>query len=247
MKALSAVLLPALLLLGSVSTVSAQETKQEKSESPEVQPAPLPGQISEAELGEMLSAVGLKPTKTEQRYDFAFKTSYRGEEWKFSMSAVLSRNGQSMWIMAWLDQIPSTASEVPRTALLRLLAANDRLGEGKFFAYIPTNKRFVMQRVVANRDMTNKKMMELLQDLAASVADEYPTWAVTNWTPKVDAADQQVAGGADDAKDSGRAVPTNPTAANRVPTAAGNKTPANGVKPTRTSDSSRALDNKSVN
>lgn len=247
MKALSAVLLPALLLLGSVSTVSAQETKQEKSESPEVQPAPLPGQLSEAELGEMLSAVGLKPTKTEQRYDFAFKTSYRGEEWKFSMSAVLSRNGQSMWIMAWLDQIPSTASEVPRTALLRLLAANDRLGEGKFFAYIPTNKRFVMQRVVANRDMTNKKMMELLQDLAASVADEYPTWAVTNWTPKADAAEQQVAEGAEAGKDSGRAVPTNPTAANRVPTPAANKTPATGAKPTRTSDSSRALDNKSVN
>lgn len=247
MKALSAVLLPALLLLGSVSTVTAQETKQEKSESPEVQPAPLPGQLSEAELGEMLAAVGLKPTKTEQRYDFAFKTSYRGEEWKFSMSAVLSRNGQSMWIMAWLDQIPSTASDVPRTALLRLLAANDRLGEGKFFAYIPTNKRFVMQRVVSNRDMTNKKMMELLQDLAASVADEYPVWAVANWAPKADAAEQQVADGAETGKDSGRAVPTNPTAANRVPTPAGNKTPGAGAKPTRTSDSSRALDNKSVN
>ncbi len=119
-----------------------------KAEAPEVQPAPLPGQISEEELGQMLAAMGLKPTKTEQRYDFAFKTSYRGEEWKYSMSAVLSRNGQAIWIMAWLDQIPQTSSEVPRTALLRLLAANDRLGEGKFFAYIPTNKRFVMQRVV---------------------------------------------------------------------------------------------------
>ncbi len=245
MKALSAVLLPALLLLGSASMVSAQETKQGKGkvDAPEVQPAPLPGQVSESELGEMLAAVGLKPTKTEQRYDFAFKTSYRGEEWKFSMSAVLSRNGQSMWVMAWLDQIPTTSSEVPRTALLRLLAANDRLGEGKFFAYIPTNKRFVMQRVVANRDMNNKKMMELLQDLAASVADEYPTWAVTNWTPKADQADQQVAEGSD----SGRAVPTNPTAANRVPVPGGKKAPTTGAKATKTSDSSSAFDGKSVN
>ena len=236
MKALSAVLLPALLLLGSVSTVSAQETKQAKADSPEINPAPLPGQISESELGEMLGAIGLKPTKTEQRYDFAFKTSYRGEEWKFSMSAVLSRNGQSMWIMAWLDQIPTTSSEVPRTALLRLLAANDRVGEGKFFAYIPTNKRFVMQRVVANRDMNNKKMMELLQDLASSVADEYPTWAVSNWVPKPEQADQQVAEGSD----SGRAVPTNPTAANR--------TPAAGTKSNnKTSDASSKFDGKSVN
>ena len=236
MKSLSAVLLPALLLLGSVSTVSAQEKTQEKAEAPEVQPAPLPGQITESELGEMLAAIGLTPKKTEQRYDFAFKTSYRGEEWKFSMSAVLSRNGQSVWIMAWLDQIPTTSSEVPRTALLRLLAANDRLGEGKFFAYIPTNKRFVMQRVVANRDMTNKKMMEMLQDLASSVADEYPTWAVTNWTPKTEQTDPEVAKGAD----SGRAVPSNPAAANRTPSPA---TKSNN----KTSDASSKFDGKSVN
>ena len=158
----------ALLVLGGVWTASADE------EQAPARRAPLPGQISEAELGDMLSAIGLKPTKTEQRYDFAFKTSYRGEEWKFSMSAVLSRNGESVWVMAWLDQIPQSSAEVPRTALLRLLAANDRLGGGKFFAYIPTNKRFVMQRVLDNRDMTNKKMQEILQDLAASVADEYP-------------------------------------------------------------------------
>lgn len=225
MKTLSAVLLPALLLAGGMwMTVSAQDEK------PEVLPAPLPGQISETELGEILSTIGLKPTKTEQRYDFAFKTSYRGEEWKFSMSTVLSRNGQSLWVMAWLDQIPQTAGEVPRTALLRLLAANDRMGEGKFFAYIPNNKRFVLQRVVANRDMNNKKLMELLQDLAASVADEYPTWSVANWTPK---ADQQVA---EDAG-SGRNVPSNPATATR------SGAPAN----VKTSEAGTKFDGKSVN
>ena len=229
MKAFSAVLLPALLLLGgSLFSVSAQD---EKKEAPT---APLPGQISEPELGEMLAAIGLKPTKTEQRYDFAFKTSYRGEEWKFSMSAVLSRNGESVWVMAWLDQIPQTASEVPRTALLRLLAANDRLGEGKFFAYIPANKRFVMQRVIANRDMTNKKLMAILQDLAASVADEYPTWAVTNWAPK---AEEQVAEGSD----SGRAVPQNPAAASRAANPAAQKTA------TKSSESASKFEGKSVN
>lgn len=247
MKALSAVLLPALLLLGSVSKASAQETqaeKTEKAEAPEVQPAPLPGQISEEELGQMLAAMGLKPTKTEQRYDFAFKTSYRGEEWKYSMSAVLSRNGQAIWVMAWLDQIPQTSTEVPRTALLRLLAANDRLGEGKFFAYIPTNKRFVMQRVVPNQDMTNKKMTTMLQDLAAGVADEYPTWAVANWAPKADQNDTQIANDAG----SGRSAPTSPTPANRSPEPGtkGQTTPPANSKG-RTSDASSKFDGSSVN
>lgn len=118
------------LIPGSLWSVSAQD-------SPPAAAAPQPGRLSEEQLGEMLAAVGLQPKKTEQRYDFAFKMNYRGEEWKFSMSAVLSRNGESVWVMAWLDQIPQTSAEVPRTALLRLLAANDRLGEGKFFCLYP--------------------------------------------------------------------------------------------------------------
>ncbi len=228
MKALSAVLLPALLLVGSASTGSAQESSAAAAPAAGAATTPAPGQMSETDLGNMLAAIGLKPTKTEQRYDFAFKTSYRGEEWKFSMSAVLSRNGESVWVMAWLDQIPQTASEVPRTALLRLLAANDRLGNGKFFAYIQTNKRFVLQRIVKNEKIDSKKMMEILQDLAASVADEYPTWAVTNWTPK---ADQSVA----DQDSSGRSVPSNPTAASR------------SENPVRTSENGTKFEGKSVN
>ena len=141
-------------------------------------------QLSEETLGSALESLGLKPTKTEKRYDFAFKTSVRGEEWRFSMSAVLSRNEGSVWVMAWLDQIPRSSGDVSLTALLRLLAANDRLGNGKFFAYIPANKRFVLQRVITNEKMTSLKLRATLQDLAVSVADEYPVWATANWSPK---------------------------------------------------------------
>ncbi|MCA9086210.1 MAG: hypothetical protein KDA81_19265, partial [Planctomycetaceae bacterium] len=113
----------------------------------------LPGAFTEETLGQALNTIGLKPTMTEKRYDFGFKTSVRGEEWKFSMSCVLSRNSESIWVMAWLDQIPETSGEVPRLSLLRLLAANDRMGNGKFFAYIPSSKRFVLQRVIRNENM----------------------------------------------------------------------------------------------
>lgn len=250
MRLFGAVVLPAVLLVGTTLNVSGQQTAAKtaagtsaktgtpvssEKEAPaaaaaEAGPAtPVAGQLSETDLGNVLAAIGLKPTRTEQRYDFAFKTSYRGEEWKFSMSAVLSRNGESVWVMAWLDQIPAKASEVPRTALLRLLAANDRLGNGKFFAYIPTNKRFVLQRIVRNEDMSSRKMMEILQDLAASVAEEYPTWAVSNWASK---SEQQVA----DEDTSGRAVPQNPTAASKsaVPAA------------TRTSEAASKFEGKQI-
>jgi len=199
MKLIAAALLPALLFASSAA--SAQETTQSL-------PA---GALTEQSLGESLVAIGLKPIKTDKRHDFAFKTSIKGEEWKFSMSAVLSRNSESVWVMAWLDQIPSQASQVPRTSLLRLLAANDRLGNGKFFAYIPTNKRFVLQRVMKNEQMTTKKLMASLQDLAISVAEEYPTWSVANWVPSE--TQPNIASGKGES-----GVPVPPTAANRSTT-----------------------------
>lgn len=232
MKKLSAVLLPALLLFGGVSESFGQEAKP-AAQAPAPVPTPVAGQLSEADLGNMLSALGLKPKKTEKRYDFEFKTSLQGEEWKFSMSAVLSQNGESIWVMAWLDQIPQTANDVPRTALLRLLSANDRLGNGKFFAYIPSNKRFVLQRVVKNENMDSKALVAALQDLAVSVADEYPIWSVENWKKSDAAVADQAA--------SGRAMPSNPTAASRA-----NPAGTQGTNPQRTSEAASKFDGKRV-
>lgn len=139
------------------------------------------GSLSEESLGNLLKAMGLKPEKVEKRYDFAFKAKHEGEEWKLSMSAVLSQNNNSVWIMAWLDKLPSSAADVPRTSLLRLLAANDQLGKGKFFAYIPSNKRFVLQRVIPNRNVSTRAFQALLQDLGFSVVETYPVWSVAGW------------------------------------------------------------------
>ena len=97
------------------------------------------------------------------------------------MSAVLSQNGESLWVMAWLDELPASSADVPKTALLRLLANNDRLGKGKFFAYVHENRRFVMQRVMDNQDLSVEKLRDVLQDLGGSVAETYEYWTVDNW------------------------------------------------------------------
>lgn len=154
------------------------------------------GRLNEDQLGQTLAGMGLKPEKVEKRYDFAFKAVYKGEEWKLSMSTVLSQNQETVWVMAWLDQIPSSAGDVPRMSLLRLLAANDRLGNGKFFAYIPTNKRFVLQRVVPNEGLSTAVLRDVLKDLGTTVVEEYPIWSVSGWKQATGniAAGQQSAG-----------------------------------------------------
>ncbi len=140
------------------------------------------GAMSTATLGAMLEAMGLRPKKVEQRYDFAFRSVHDKAEWDLSMTAVLSSDAQSIWIMAWLDELPKSATDIPRTALLRLLAANDRLGNGKFFAYIASNRRFVMQRVVPNSDISTQQFAGLLKDLGSSVVDYHPHWSTANWS-----------------------------------------------------------------
>jgi hypothetical protein len=139
------------------------------------------GRLTNESLGALLKAMGIEAKQTETRYDFDFKSVVDEDEWVFSMSAVLSKDASSIWIMAWLDELPKSPADVPRTALLRLLSDNDKLGQGTFFAYIATNRRFVLQRVIPNENMTTASFRAALDGLGANVADTYAHWSVANW------------------------------------------------------------------
>lgn len=155
------------------------------------------GQLSDESLGTLLKSMGIDAKLNEKRYDFVFKSTVENDEWNLSMSAVLSADGTSVWIMAWLDELPKSAADVPRTALLRILSDNDKLGKGKFFAWIPANRRFVLQRVILNEGLTAKTMREALDDLGGSVVLTYPHWSVANWNaPSTDPAPAAATAGA---------------------------------------------------
>ena len=144
--------------------------------------------ITNEQLEQLITSLGLKPNQNEQRFDFGFKAALNEEEWELSMSAVLSQDGNTVWVMAWLDELPKSSAEVPRTALLRLLAANDQMGNGKFFAYIPANRKFVMQVSIPNQDMTSAKLQEVMKDLGNAVVETYPQWHTANWAQAETAA-----------------------------------------------------------
>ena len=139
------------------------------------------GKLTDQSLGTLLKAMGFETTLEDKRYDFAFKATIEKEEWTLSFSSVLSQDGSSIWVMAWLEELPKSAADVPRTALLRLLADNDKLGKGKFFTYIAANRRFVLQRVIPNENITSEKFRAVLDDLGQSVVATHPHWSVSNW------------------------------------------------------------------
>lgn len=140
------------------------------------------GSVTLETLENHLGALKLKPTKTESRFDFEFAhKSKEGEEWELSMSVVLSNDTKTVWMMAWLDELPQNAADVPRTALLRLLADNDKMGQGHFFAYVSSNRRFVLQKVIKNENISPASMKTDLLELGKTVIGTHPHWNVANW------------------------------------------------------------------
>ncbi len=147
-----------------------------------VKPAPLKGALTLESLGKVLKACGVKGTLREKAYDFTYtEKDGVGEEWGLSMSAVMSNDEQTVWIMAWLDELPQSSADVPRTALLRLLADNDMVGNGIFFAYVKSNRRFILQRVIRNENLSATTFKADLDELGYAVMNTYSHWSVKNW------------------------------------------------------------------
>ena len=165
-------------LLAAIATASclASSASAQQSLSPQTV-------LTDTDLEQLIASLGLQAEKTESRFDFEFLAQMDEEQWKLSMSSVLSQDGQTLWLMAWLDELPKSAADVPRTALLRLLAENDKMGNGKFFAYIAGSRRFVLQRIVSTDGLTADSFRAALQDLGSTVVQTYPQWAVANWKP----------------------------------------------------------------
>jgi len=146
-------------------------------------------QLSVEALGTMLEAMGLKPNKFESSFNFTFpfKAKTEGDkadkdvEWNMTMAATMSTDEQGIWVTAFLAELPQTAADVPRTALLRLLAQNDEMGEGIFFAYIPKVKKIVLECFLANEDINSALFKECLTDLASRVAATQQYWNVAEW------------------------------------------------------------------
>ena len=170
-------------LLAAVAALTCQTASAQSETSP----------MTDDALASVIQSIGLQPKQQDSRFDFEFKATMGEEQWQLSMSSVLSQDGRSVWLMAWLDELPKNAADVPRTALLRLLAENDKMGNGKFFAYIANNRRFVLQRVIPTQGLDAASFKAALQDLGSTVVQTYPQWSVAGWATPKDPAVQTAA------------------------------------------------------
>lgn len=172
-----------LAAVGGTLAAGALAAEKEKA-APKTQKAPAKekeeGPLSLDGLRKLLESMGLKVTKDESTFHFTFPAKLDNVEWNMTMSAVLSTDEDTIWIMAWLNELPKSAADVPRTALLRLLAENDKMGSA-FFAYMPSTRRFVLETVIENDEVTTASFREDLLALARHVIDTQAYWTVSEW------------------------------------------------------------------
>jgi hypothetical protein len=161
-----------LAAVGGSLAATANAADSEKAAAPK-------GKLTLDGLGKLLAAMGLKVTKEKTQYNFTFPAKL-DVEWNMTMSAVLSEDEESIWLMAWLNELPKSAADVPRTALLRLLAENDKMGKA-FFAYMPSTRRFILERVIDNVNITTESFKDEMLELARFVIDTQSVWSVAEW------------------------------------------------------------------
>jgi hypothetical protein len=186
---------------GTLATAALAADKEKAGETDKTsakreKPAAGKGQLSLDALGTLLEAMGLKPTKFESSYNFTFPFK-ADTEWNMTMTATMSTDEKGIWITAYLADMPQTAADVPRTALLKLLAQNDELGDGIFFAYIPKVRKIVLERMIGNEGITSASFKESIRELATRVTETQALWTVSEWkqspgssTPEKESADK---------------------------------------------------------
>ena len=139
-----------------------------------------PTETSIATVQVVLQQIGLKPITVGDELFCNFKTAYNNRDWKFSISAKVPKDSQTVELYAWLNKYPAEPSDA-ETLQARALKINDQ----QLFddAILPHEFRFrdhrlTLRRVLNAKDCEQtKRLMREIQTLARMVAANYSLWS----------------------------------------------------------------------
>ena len=142
-------------------------------------PAP-PTETSFEAVQTALQQIGLNPTTIRDELFCRFKTTYEGREWKFSISAKVPKDSQTVEFYAWLNECPAQAfdAEALKTVAQEINAASFFDDVIRPYEFRFRDHRLTMRRVLNAKDCEDKKrLMGELQTLARNVAEKYRLWS----------------------------------------------------------------------
>ena len=139
-----------------------------------------PTETSIATVQVVLQQMGLKPITVGDELFCIFKTAYNNRVWKFSISAKVPKDSQTVELYAWLNKYPAEPSDAETLQARALKVKTQQFMDD---AIVPHEFRFrdhrlTLRRVLNAKDCEQtKRLMREIQTLARMVAENYSLWS----------------------------------------------------------------------
>jgi hypothetical protein len=178
MTTLSKLLAALTLTLGTTGLVLADPMPVKETPAPAKMTAGEP--ITDAQLGQMLEGLGLEVKKgTYKSGGLYFDVKVPTKDYEFEVRVALSPNKRCIWLMSYLDDMPTNAEAARLRALLE--AINSKTGKLQF--------RLVGDQLKADQPLDNTavtavRLRRELDDFGASLQDTDTLWNVKKWGMK---------------------------------------------------------------
>jgi hypothetical protein len=136
--------------------------------------------LSKANLGDVLTNLGLRPEKlSETRYRMAID---RGGV-KFAITASVSSDGTELWLNTYVAEIADVA-KLPAVVMDKLLIGSNEYGPSHFTFVAgekPGVRSLYLHRALDNHGLSSAAIRDGIDNLASDVVSTQPLWDSTKW------------------------------------------------------------------
>jgi hypothetical protein len=140
--------------------------------------------ISDVRLGEMLEGLGVTLKKGTYKSGAAYyDTTVSTKDYDFNVRVGLSPNGRCIWLMAYLDDLPTNTPPERLRALLE--AINSKTGKLQFRL---VGDQLKADQPIDNFAVTPQRLRKELDDFANSLQETDAVWSTKKWNEKAGTA-----------------------------------------------------------
>ncbi|HCS50296.1 MAG TPA: hypothetical protein DIW81_01680 [Planctomycetaceae bacterium] len=136
-------------------------------------------QLTMNDLGRLIQELQLTPKLVGSQYDVVYQAEMNDQEIEVFFSLKLTNDHSKVRIRAWLDPLPE--SEISEKHLLELLAAGSELESCFHFGYNKDVKRFLLEAIVPNQNLTSKDLDTTMLQVSEEVSNTWLLWATSEW------------------------------------------------------------------
>ena len=160
-----------LLLAGSATQIDAQDKDSDTKITKDAKPA---GVLTAENIKEKLENLGFEPKHNGNTpADIYYRINLNRDDYRFALDVGLSKNGQNVWFLAPLRQLPEP-KDVRPDILEKMLALNDKIGPTHMS--MGSNRMLYLNVAIENRDITPVRLRQVIDSFCNDIRGSESLW-----------------------------------------------------------------------